>query len=149
MKPPGQGRREQAEKGNQQSRGVEQPEQNIPQLEPGEGGRLLLHQRSLEIDPADTHGLGGAATVLHEGKVADPELVMAFIAIGGAGLELTAEDVVALAGETGLLHGALQAGSIGFQKHGPQPGIVQSRDRPSQHLRLIALDIHLPNKRGG
>jgi hypothetical protein len=49
------------------------------------------------------------------------------IAIGAAELELTAEEVVAEAGETGHLYNALQAGSIGLQKHGTQPRILQSR----------------------
>ncbi len=104
----------------------------------------------LQHHPVHPHRRRRAAALLDEGKVADPELVVAAGGTGATrGAERAAEDVVAIAAEAGLFHGALQGGGISFQQHGAKVGLLQGSGGTAQHLGFVALHIHLPQQRRG
>ena len=111
---------------------------------------MALNQRALQLDRTNLERRGCAASRLHEGQIADPELVVhAGGSWAGGGAEQTAEEIVVVAGEAGLFHGALQGRGVGFQQHGAQLGLMQGSGGTAQHLGFVTLHIHLANERGG
>jgi len=102
-------------------------------------GQSCLALSGLQLHPVHPHRRRRAAALLHEEKVADPELIGAAGGTGATrGAERAAEDVVAVASEAGLFYGALQGGGISFQQHGAQVGLLQGSGSTVQHLRFVA-----------
>lgn len=104
----------------------------------------------LQHHPVHPHRRRRTAALQDEGKVADPELVVAAGGTGATrGAERATEEVVAVAAEAGLLHGALQGGGVGLQQHGAQVGLLQGSGDTAQHLGFVSLHIHLPQQQRG